>query len=109
MKIKVNGTGIHIEQQGSGEIALVFLHYYGGSSRTWESVISQLPDHYRTVAIDHRGWGAQTHLNQDTELVTLLGMPKGLFQRLSLNATFLLAIRWGKSCPTDGVASACRS
>lgn len=32
MKIKVNGTGIHIEQQGSGEIALVFLHYYGGSS-----------------------------------------------------------------------------
>ncbi|STS99206.1 haloalkane dehalogenase [Klebsiella michiganensis] len=57
MKIKVNGTGIHIEQQGSGEIALVFLHYYGGSSRTWESVISQLPDHYRTVAIDHRGLG----------------------------------------------------
>jgi hypothetical protein len=34
MKIASNGIQIHVEEQGSGDVALVFLHYYGGSSRT---------------------------------------------------------------------------
>lgn len=30
MKINVNNIGINVQLQGSGELALVFLHYYGG-------------------------------------------------------------------------------
>lgn len=57
MKITSNGTGIHVEQQGSGDLALVFLHYWGGSSRTWKYVTTPLARSYRTIAVDHRGWG----------------------------------------------------
>ncbi|RKT14270.1 pimeloyl-ACP methyl ester carboxylesterase [Paraburkholderia sp. RAU2J] len=57
MVISSNGTWIHVTQRGSGEFALVFLHYYGGSSRTWDGVASELSDRYRIVATDHRGWG----------------------------------------------------
>jgi uncharacterized protein (TIGR02246 family) len=57
MDIETNGTRIHVTQRGSGELALVFLHYYGGSSRTWDKVAKALPDRYRIVATDHRGWG----------------------------------------------------
>lgn len=57
MKIEANGTRIHVTQRGSGNLALVFLHYYGGSSRTWDKVAQQLCDQYRIVATDHRGWG----------------------------------------------------
>src|SRR6201999_187055 len=57
MKIASNGIRIHVDEQGSGDFALVFLHYYGGSSRTWRKVIAALPKSYRTLAMDHRGWG----------------------------------------------------
>lgn len=57
MKIAINGIRIHVEDQGSGPLALVFLHYWGGSSRTWESVTTALSRFYRTIASDHRGWG----------------------------------------------------
>jgi pimeloyl-ACP methyl ester carboxylesterase len=43
MKIASNGIRIHVEEQGSGDFALVFLHYYGGSSRTWRKAIAALP------------------------------------------------------------------
>jgi len=57
MKIASNGIHIEVNDQGSGTPAIVFLHYWGGSSRTWSDVIAALPSSYRTVALDHRGWG----------------------------------------------------
>jgi len=57
MKIASNDVQIHVADQGSGNPALVFLHYWGGSSRTWDDVIGALPAPYRTIAPDHRGWG----------------------------------------------------
>ncbi len=57
MKIESNGINIHVEEQGSGDLALVLLHYYGGSTRTWKYVTPSLAKSYRTVAMDFRGWG----------------------------------------------------
>ncbi len=57
MMIKANGLDLQVEQQGAGGPALVFLHYWGGSSRTWQHVVDALSPDYRTVAIDQRGWG----------------------------------------------------
>ncbi|MGP3534029.1 alpha/beta fold hydrolase [Microbacterium sp. RD1] len=48
---------IHVEQAGSGLPAIVFLHYWGGSARTWHLVISRLHHSARCVALDQRGWG----------------------------------------------------
>ncbi|WLE61545.1 alpha/beta fold hydrolase [Burkholderia plantarii] len=63
MDISTRGARIHVRvrEPGQGqerdEPALVFLHYWGGSSRTWYAVAAELSDRYRTVAPDHRGWG----------------------------------------------------
>ncbi len=57
MHIQTSGTTIHVRQQGDGDFALVFLHYWGGSSRTWDIVASELKSRYRIIAMDHRGWG----------------------------------------------------
>lgn len=35
----------------------MFLHYWGGSARTWGEVIDRLDDRHRPIALDHRGWG----------------------------------------------------
>lgn len=57
MKVASNGVALHVEEQGDGELALVFLHYWGGSTRTWKHVTARLAPTLHTVAIDHRGWG----------------------------------------------------
>ena len=57
MMIESNGIELHVEQRGSGGPALVFLHYWGGSSRTWRHVVDALSPDYRTIALDQRGWG----------------------------------------------------
>jgi pimeloyl-ACP methyl ester carboxylesterase len=42
---------------GTAEPALVFLHYWGGTSRTWRQVTAELEGQFKTVAYDARGWG----------------------------------------------------
>ncbi|MFI1994480.1 alpha/beta fold hydrolase [Actinoplanes sp. NPDC020271] len=46
--------------RGSGP-TLVFLHYWGGSARTWQPVIERLPGR-DAVAVDARGWGRSREL-----------------------------------------------
>ena len=48
---------LHVREKGTRGPALVFLHYYGGSSRTWTPIIDALPADTHTVAVDLRGWG----------------------------------------------------
>src|SRR5476649_734535 len=57
MKVTSNGIQIHVKDHGNGTLPIVFLHYWGGSSRTWDDVIAALPAEYRTIAPDLRGWG----------------------------------------------------
>lgn len=57
MMIEANGIELHVEQRGAGGPALMFLHYWGGSARTWQHVVDTLSPDYRTIAIDQRGWG----------------------------------------------------
>jgi 3-oxoadipate enol-lactonase len=57
MKYQINGVGLNVHDQGDGEPVVVFLHYWGGSSRTWEEVIKRLQTNFRCLAYDHRGWG----------------------------------------------------
>lgn len=49
---------LNVDDKGAGAPALVFLHYWGGSSRTWQQVIDALSGEHRTLAVDLRGWGA---------------------------------------------------
>ncbi len=58
MRHVINNIHLNIEDRGSVEPALIFLHYWGGTSRTWDGVINQLKDHFRCIAYDMRGWGA---------------------------------------------------
>lgn len=55
--IQTNGAEIRIAESGAGSPAIVFLHYAGGSARTWQRAIDQLGDQVHSIALDQRGWG----------------------------------------------------
>ena len=57
MNYQIQGLSIHAEEHGTGEPALVFLHYWGGTSRTWGKVTAELEGQFKTVAYDARVWG----------------------------------------------------
>jgi pimeloyl-ACP methyl ester carboxylesterase len=56
-RVRSGDATLHVEDVGDGTPALVFLHYWGGTSRTWHPVIERLSDSVRCVALDQRGWG----------------------------------------------------
>src|SRR5699024_1073597 len=57
MKIETDIATLHVTDCGHSNTTLVFLHYWGGSSRTWNQVVATLRDEHRCIALDLPGWG----------------------------------------------------
>ncbi|MGB7756977.1 MAG: alpha/beta fold hydrolase [Salinisphaera sp.] len=71
MKITANGLTLHADDSGSGPLALVFLHYWGGTARTWHPVMAALPANLRKVALDARGWGQSDRPDDGYDIATM--------------------------------------
>ncbi len=55
--IDVDRVQLYAETRSGTAPALVFLHYWGGSRRTWHPVLTRLHPDQAFVAYDQRGWG----------------------------------------------------
>src|SRR5512139_1187286 len=95
MMIEANGIELHVEQRGAGGPALVFLHYWGGSSRTWQHVVNALSPDYRTVAIDQRGWGKSASPEAGYALSDLADDALALVDALHLESYILVGHSMG--------------
>ncbi len=58
----VAGGKLYTQVRNGEEPALVFLHYWGGSHRTWSPVIDRIDNRYAVVTYDQRGWGASNNV-----------------------------------------------
>jgi pimeloyl-ACP methyl ester carboxylesterase len=69
--IEVDGAHLHADVRTGSSKPLVFLHYWGGSRRTWNLVLNRL-DHDQTfVNYDQRGWGASANAAGPYDLLRL--------------------------------------
>jgi 3-oxoadipate enol-lactonase len=55
-----HSTSLNVVFSRSSGPALISLHFWGGSSRTFSPITAALPSQYRTIAVDFRGWGEST-------------------------------------------------
>jgi pimeloyl-ACP methyl ester carboxylesterase len=55
--IEIDGARLYADVRSAAAPALVFLHYWGGSRRTWHPVLTRLRPDQAFVAYDQRGWG----------------------------------------------------
>lgn len=95
MKVASNGLKIHVEELGDSDLSLVFLHYWGGSSRTWRHVTAKLADHFHTIAIDHRGWGYSDAPSDGYALADLAADAEGVIRMLNLKRYVLVGHSMG--------------
>jgi pimeloyl-ACP methyl ester carboxylesterase len=95
MKVAANGLTLHVEEQGNGDLSLVFLHYWGGSSRTWRHVAAKLASTFHTIAIDHRGWGESEAPAAGYGLVDLAADAEGVIAALNLRRYVLVGHSMG--------------
>ncbi|PKE29449.1 alpha/beta hydrolase [Rahnella sp. AA] len=105
MKILSNGNNLNVTDTQKGETALVFLHFWGGSSQTWDPVVALLRDTFRCIAIDARGAGeseapdegyrTQDHADDVLNVITALGLTRYILVGHSMGgkAAQLLASR----------------
>jgi pimeloyl-ACP methyl ester carboxylesterase len=95
MKVLSNGIAIHARVRGAGDLSLVFLHYYGGSFRTWKHVTAKLAPKFHTVAIDQRGWGESDSPKEGYGLADLAADAESVIAALNLQRYVLVGHSMG--------------
>jgi len=95
MIITANGIALHAEDSGTGDLALVFLHYWGGTARTWKLVVAALPTDLRAVALDARGWGRSDHPGHGYDIATMANDVEAVIASLELNSYVLVGHSMG--------------
>ena len=93
--VAADGVTLHVDQEGEGAVALVFLHYWGGSSRTWGPVIERLSGRHRCVAIDLRGWGRSDRTAVDFSLAAQASDVQAVIAKLGLTGFVLVGHSMG--------------
>jgi pimeloyl-ACP methyl ester carboxylesterase len=94
-KQKVNGIELNVRNQGRREPSLLFLHYWGGLSRTWNLVIDRLKTDFRCVAYDQRGWGDSDKPEKGYSIQDLANDAEALIQTLGLTRYVLIGHSMG--------------
>lgn len=84
MYTTAHGLSFHVSDTGTGPETLVFLHYFGGSARTWHPVIDRLCSDFRCLAIDLRGWGDSESTPTGYAVADMAGDIQGILNALNL-------------------------
>lgn len=95
MQLKAGGLSFHVVESGSGEPNLLFLHYWGGSARTWNLVTAQLSTNFRCIAYDQRGWGQSDKPQQGYSIQDLALDAKNIIEALHLRRYILVGHSMG--------------
>jgi pimeloyl-ACP methyl ester carboxylesterase len=93
--IHVGQLEIHAEEEGEGNPALVFLHYWGGSRRTWSEVMARLSKRFRCIAVDLRGWGKSDRHAANYSLFAQADDVEGVIEALNVKDFVLVGHSMG--------------
>ena len=93
--IETTGAKLTVRDTGAGDVALIFLHYWGGSARTWDPVVACLPASVRSVALNQRGWGGSVVADDRHDLDALADDVLAVTEALSIRRFILVGHSMG--------------
>ena len=95
MEIIIDKVMLKVQVQGQGEPTLVFLHYWGGTHRTWSAVVAELTADHRIVTYDMRGWGHSSAASDGYSIGALANEATALIKQLGLGTYVLVGHSMG--------------
>ena len=95
MERNANTVDWNVYAQGTGNLTLVFLHYFGGSGRAWLNVMACLGDSYRCIAPDLRGFGESSEVGEDYTIAYAASDVQDLIEALELRDYVLVGHSMG--------------
>jgi pimeloyl-ACP methyl ester carboxylesterase len=93
--MRVQGLDFHVRDVGGNRPALVFLHYWGGTGRTWDLVIREVAGRHRCVGPDLRGWGGSDKKADSHDLHTQADDVAAIIASLGLSQYILVGQSMG--------------
>src|SRR5271155_2247328 len=93
--IRAANLQIYAEEAGERSPALVLLHSWGGSRRTWSEVIARLSSRFRCIAVDLRGWGKSDRQTEDYSLFAQADDVAGVIKSLKVKNFVLVGHSMG--------------
>lgn len=95
MHIQTNEIELNVDRRGNGATTLLYLHYWGGSARTWRPVADALPDDVAHAAVDLRGWGDSAKPAAGYGLADMADDVRGVIEALALERYVLVGHSMG--------------
>jgi 3-oxoadipate enol-lactonase len=95
MMVKAGELIFNVADTGAGEPTLIFLHYWGGSARTWRAVTSRLSGEFRCVAYDQRGWGTSDAPSEGYSIADLAADATHIIHALKIDRYVLVGHSMG--------------
>lgn len=105
-ELRVSGGTITVRRSGRRGPTLVLLHYWGGSARTWDKVVEQLPGDHDVVLFDQRGWSTSRSLPGPYGLRQLADDVIDVAEGLGLDSYILVGHSMGGK--VSQIAAGCR-
>ncbi len=93
--VRLSQLEIFAEETGKGSPTLVFIHYWGGSRRTWSEVVARLSKRFRCIALDVRGWGKSDRHADDYSLFAQADDVQGVIAALNVKDVVLVGHSMG--------------
>lgn len=93
--IDVGGGRLYAHVREGDGPALIFLHYWGGSHRTWTPVVNRLSPQRGVVAYDQRGWGSSNRVPGPFSLDQLADDALHVIESCSLSSFVLVGHSMG--------------
>ena len=93
--VRLGQLEIFAEETGKGSPTLVFIHYWGGSRRTWSEVVARLSKRFRCIALDVRGWGKSDRHADDYSLFAQADDVQGVIAALNVKDVVLVGHSMG--------------
>jgi len=85
VRLEIGGRALSYVRQGEGAgPALVLLHFFGGSSRSWRGVMDRLPPDLTCVAVDLPGFGGSDPPEPGCTVESQAAAVEALLDRLGL-------------------------
>jgi 3-oxoadipate enol-lactonase len=95
MRQLVENISLYVEEKGAGDPSIVFLHYWGGTHRTWSKVVAELAGAHHTITYDMRGWGQSESVESGYSIAELADEAALLIEQLALKKYVLIGHSMG--------------